>query len=64
VPAKRAVEALICEVIAQNNLTCLIVTHDLAQAARMAKRAMVMRAGRLVRSGPVEEVLHAEDMVQ
>jgi ABC-type proline/glycine betaine transport system ATPase subunit len=35
------------------------VTHDVAQAMRMAKRALVMEAGRIVRDGAVQEVLRA-----
>lgn len=56
---RRDVEELINSIIHQENLTCIIVTHDLDQANRMAKRAMVMEAGQLVRMGPIEEVLRA-----
>ncbi len=58
--AKRGVEALICNVVRDNGLTCIIVTHDTAQAARMATRVLVMESGRLKRIGPTEEVLSAE----
>lgn len=57
--AKRGVEALIREVVAKRGLTCVLVTHDMAQAARLAARAVVMAAGRIVRTGLVEEVLRA-----
>lgn len=57
--ARRDAEDLINSIIHREGLTCIIVTHDLDQASRMAKRAMVMEAGQLVRTGPVEEVLHA-----
>jgi putative ABC transport system ATP-binding protein len=57
--ARQDVEDLINSIIHREGLTCIIVTHDLDQANRMAKRAMVMEAGQLVRVGPVEEVLHA-----
>lgn len=57
--SRQEVEELISRIINQENLTCLIVTHDLAQAARMAKRAMVLRKGRLLKIGPVAEVIHA-----
>jgi ABC-type glutathione transport system ATPase component len=57
--AKRGVEALIREIIADTQLTCVIVTHDMAQAARMANRVMLMQGGRAVRIGHVQEVLHA-----
>ncbi len=58
--AKRGIESLICDVVRQNGLTCIIVTHDTAQAARMATRVLVMQAGRIKRIGPTEEVLNAE----
>jgi UDP-glucose/iron transport system ATP-binding protein len=58
--SKRGVETLIAEVVRRNGLTCIIVTHDTAQAARMATRVLVMDSGRLKRIGPTEEVLSAE----
>jgi ABC-type sulfate/molybdate transport systems ATPase subunit len=35
-----------------------MVSHDLAQAARIASRVMVIKAGRLEKIGPVAEVIH------
>ena len=61
--AKASVEALIVRIIREQKLTCLIVTHDNAQALRMANRAMVMEKGRLVAVGPVQEVLSAESVL-
>jgi ABC-type Fe3+/spermidine/putrescine transport system ATPase subunit len=57
--AKLGVESLIREVIRDSRLTCVIVTHDFAQAARMAESALILEAGRAVRKGPISEVLHA-----
>ena len=57
--AKFEVESLIRDIISQNYLTCVIVTHDLAQAARMATRVMMLEQGRATRIGTVQEVLHA-----
>lgn len=57
--AKFGVESLIQDVISQNHLTCVIVTHDVAQAARIATRVMMLERGRAMRIGTVEEVLHA-----
>lgn len=57
--AKQSVEALIREVVAKRGLTCVLVTHDMAQAARLAARAVVMAGGRITKSGLVEEVLRA-----
>ncbi len=60
--SKRDVEALIVDVVRARRLTCVVVTHDHAQAARIARRVMVIQAGRLKRIGPLEEVLRAEGM--
>jgi putative ABC transport system ATP-binding protein len=57
--AKRGIEALIQKIVAQQNLTCVIVTHDMAQALRLAKRALVMEQGHILRAGEIHEVLHA-----
>ena len=57
--SKLEVESLIRDVIRDSRLTCVIVTHDFAQAARMAESALVLEAGRAVRNGPISEVLHA-----
>jgi len=40
----------------------VVVTHDVAQAERIARRLMVIQAGRLKRIGPLDEVLRAEGM--
>jgi putative ABC transport system ATP-binding protein len=56
---QRGVEDLICSIIHQRGLTCLIVTHNTQQAARMATHVMVLERGKLVEFGPVEEVLDA-----
>lgn len=58
--AKGEVEKLILTVARQNGLTCVMVSHDLAQAARLADRVMVMRKGRLDKIGTVSEVIDAE----
>ncbi len=57
--SKREVETLIRQVIADTHLTCVIVTHDMAQAALLGNRVMLMQSGRAVRIGGVEEVLNA-----
>jgi putative ABC transport system ATP-binding protein len=57
--SKRGVEALLQEIVRDHQLTCVMVTHDAAQALRLAERALVMEAGRIVREGAVREVLHA-----
>jgi putative ABC transport system ATP-binding protein len=57
--AKDGIEKLILTVQKQNGLTCVMVSHDLAQAARIADRIMVMKNGRLDKIGTVGEVIHA-----
>jgi putative ABC transport system ATP-binding protein len=57
--SEREVEQLICQIVERDHLTSLIVTHDMDQALRMAKLAMVMKAGKQVRFGHVEEVIDA-----
>lgn len=57
--AKLGVEGLMHEVARERGLTCVLVTHDKAQAVRLAKRALLLEAGRIVRGGPAEEVLGA-----
>src|SRR4029077_10880202 len=57
--AKLEVEAAIQKVMREQGLTCVVVTHDVAQAARLAELALVLEAGRILRAGPVEEVLRA-----
>jgi putative ABC transport system ATP-binding protein len=56
--AKSQVEGLIGDIIRDSGLTCVVVTHDFAQAARMATRVMRLQAGRAIRIGPVAETLH------
>ena len=56
---QRGVEDLICSIIHHQGLTCLIVTHDMRQTARMATHVMVLERGKLVEFGPIGEVLNA-----
>jgi len=56
--AKSQVEALIGDIIRDTGLTCVVVTHDLAQAARLATRVMMLQEGRAIRIGPIAEILH------
>ena len=57
--AKLEVESSIQKVVRDQGLTCVMVTHDVAQAARLAERALWMESGQIVRAGSVAEVLHA-----
>ena len=57
--AKRDVETLVQKIGRERDIACILVTHDGAQAARLAERVLVLENGRLVRSGSVKEVLGA-----
>jgi putative ABC transport system ATP-binding protein len=57
--SKREVEAIVQQIGREPGIPCVLVTHDAAQAVRLAQRALVLEAGRIVRSGAVEEVLGA-----
>ena len=55
--AKLEVEIALRSAIAQHALTCVMVTHDVAQARRMAARCLVLEGGRVTRLGLVAEML-------
>jgi putative ABC transport system ATP-binding protein len=57
--AKIGIELLIQKIVQQSRLTCVVVTHDVEQASRIADRVMILQAGRILRIGKAEEVLHA-----
>jgi putative ABC transport system ATP-binding protein len=58
--AKHGIEMLVREVVRARSLTCIIVTHDLAEAARLADRVLVLEAGKVKRIGALREVLDVE----
>ena len=53
----REVEDLVLDIIRERRMTCVIVTHNNAQARRIAHRTMIIRSGKLIASGPTNEVL-------
>jgi putative ABC transport system ATP-binding protein len=57
--AKSEIECLMQQIAGERSLTAVLVTHDIAQAGRLAKRALLVEAGRIVRGGPAAEVLSA-----
>ena len=57
--SKRGIERLLKDLIDGRRLTCVMVTHDLAQAGRLARTVLALRAGRVEHIGPVQEVLRA-----
>jgi putative ABC transport system ATP-binding protein len=56
--AVRGIEELLLRLIQERRMTCVIVTHNRAQAARIANRTMVLQGGKVVAIGPTSEVLH------
>ena len=57
--AKAGVEQLICSLVKDTLLTCVMVTHDRDQARRMCDRVALLEAGRLIQYGKPAEVLGA-----
>ncbi|HXY14553.1 MAG TPA: ATP-binding cassette domain-containing protein [Terriglobales bacterium] len=57
--SKIEVETLLQGIVRDQGLTCVLVTHDIAQASRLAGPALLIREGRIVRSGPAKEVFDA-----
>jgi len=57
--AKLGVESLLESLLRQRRLTCVWVTHDAAQAARMADKVLLLEAGRMTAHGNARELLHA-----
>jgi ABC-type sulfate/molybdate transport systems ATPase subunit len=53
----RKVEDLVLDIIGERRMTCVIVTHNAAQARRVAQRAMVLKAGKLAAIGLTDKVL-------
>jgi len=51
--AKREVEAVIQRINHEQGMPCVLVTHDAAQAQRLADRALILEQGRVVRIGPL-----------
>ncbi len=55
--SERDVEELLVKIFREQSLTCLMVTHDMEQAQRMASKAMFMKEGRMEKFGTVAEVV-------
>jgi oligopeptide transport system ATP-binding protein len=48
---------LIGELVRERGLSVILITHDLGVVAEVARRVLVLYAGRVVESGPTEAVL-------
>jgi putative ABC transport system ATP-binding protein len=54
--AKEDVEATLLTVIEQEHAACILVTHDEAQARHLTSRALILKEGKLVNQGTIEDV--------
>ncbi|MEZ4294445.1 MAG: ABC transporter ATP-binding protein [Polyangiaceae bacterium] len=48
---------VVCREVAERRLVCIVVLHDLNAAARYADRVALLKSGRLVAWGTIEEVM-------
>ncbi len=55
--AKQSVERLLSSIVHARHLTCVWVTHDRAQARRVADRVLLLEAGKAIAFGTPEELL-------
>lgn len=58
--SRQQVEKLVCGIAQRQELTFIIVTHDMEQAGRLTDKALVLEQGRIKRYGKVEEILHVK----
>ncbi|KQP60645.1 ABC transporter ATP-binding protein [Methylobacterium sp. Leaf399] len=61
--ATATVETLVAEMAAEG-IAVVLVSHNLAQVARLAEHVVVLAAGRVVEQGPVRQVLGAPRSAQ
>ncbi|MGO8720821.1 MAG: phosphate ABC transporter ATP-binding protein [Acidobacteriaceae bacterium] len=57
--SKQDIEHLLARLVRERNMTCVWVTHDVAQAARVADLVLKLEAGEAVGFGSPQELLHA-----
>jgi putative ABC transport system ATP-binding protein len=53
----RGVEDLVLDIIRERRMTCVMVTHNNAQARRIAHRTLIIQGGKLIAIGPTNELL-------
>ena len=53
----RSIEELLLSIIHERRMTCVIITHNTAQARRIADRTMILEGGKLITIGPTKEIL-------
>ena len=57
--SKQDIEHLLAALVRERNMTCVWVTHDVAQARRVADLVLRLEAGQAVAFGTSQELLHA-----
>jgi len=57
--SKQDIEHLLATLVHERNMTCVWVTHDVAQARRVADLVLRLEAGHAVAFGTSQELLHA-----
>jgi putative ABC transport system ATP-binding protein len=60
--AKQGVETLLESLIRKRGLTCVWVTHDAAQAGRMADSVLLLERGKMAAFGSAAEVLRSREV--
>ncbi|MGC1783752.1 MAG: ATP-binding cassette domain-containing protein [Acidobacteriaceae bacterium] len=57
--SRQGIEALLSSMVRERQATCVWVTHDIAQAMRVADMVLKIEAGKAVAIGTPQEILHA-----
>ncbi len=57
--SKQEIERLLATLVRERNMTCVWVTHDVAQARRVSDLVLKLEAGQAVGFGTSQELLHA-----
>lgn len=57
--SKQEIERLLARLVRERNMTCVWVTHDVAQGRRIADLVLRLEAGQAVGFGTSQELLHA-----
>jgi UDP-glucose/iron transport system ATP-binding protein len=57
--SKQEIEHLLASLVRERNMTCVWVTHDVAQARRVADLVLKLEAGQAIGFGTSQELLHA-----
>jgi putative ABC transport system ATP-binding protein len=60
----RGIEDLVLDIVKERSMTCVMVTHNMLAAARIAARTMLIESGKLVALGPTKEVLSGYRIVE